>query len=92
MDERGRTAIVADYHTHPWRYSQMSFQDRWQSRQRYSFRVQMDAGCTVQMCVPHIGQDRPGEVYVRQERRWVLIGRVVDKVNGIIQPVPEASR
>ncbi|WP_233602348.1 hypothetical protein [Corallococcus sp. CA047B] len=92
VDERGRTEILADYHTHPWRYSQMSIQDRWQSRQRYSFRVQMDAACTVQMYIPNIGKERPGEVFVRQGGRWVLIGRVMDKVNGTILPVSEASR
>ncbi|RKH78454.1 hypothetical protein D7Y21_35695 [Corallococcus sp. AB045] len=92
VDERGRTAILADYHTHPWRYSPLSIQDRWKSRQRYSFRVQMDATCSVQMYIPYLEQERPGEVYMREGRRWVLIGRVMDKVNGIIQPVPEGSR
>ncbi|NOK32547.1 hypothetical protein D7W79_04385 [Corallococcus exercitus] len=92
VDERGRTAILADYHTHPWRYSPLSIQDRWKSRQRYSFRVQMDATCAVQMYIPYLEQGRPGEVYARQGRRWVLIGRVVDKASGIILPVPEGSR
>ncbi|MBU8897911.1 hypothetical protein DRW03_28580 [Corallococcus sp. H22C18031201] len=88
VDERGRTAILADYHTHPWRYSRMSLQDRWQSHQRYSFRIQMDPTCTVQMYIPHIGESRPGEVYVRQGHRWQLIGQVKDKMNGVILSVP----
>ncbi|WP_126935619.1 hypothetical protein [Corallococcus sp. AB018] len=39
-----------------------------------------------------VEQERPGEVYVRDGRRGVLTGRVMDKVNGVIQPVPEDSR
>ncbi|MBJ6765260.1 hypothetical protein JGU66_31230 [Myxococcaceae bacterium JPH2] len=91
MDERGRTATLADYHTHPWRNSRLSPWDRSESHQRYSFRIQMDPTCTVQMYVPHAGEARPGEVYERRGSKWVLIGHVVNKATGTIQSIPEAS-
>ncbi|MBZ4417362.1 hypothetical protein K8638_12760 [Myxococcus sp. RHST-1-4] len=89
-DNRGRVSVVGDYHTHPWRRSPMSEKDRWKARQRYSFRVQMDAACTVQMLIPHVHEDRPGEIYERRERRWVLIGHIYDKDSGTISPIKEA--
>ncbi|MBZ4423194.1 hypothetical protein [Myxococcus sp. RHSTA-1-4] len=39
--------------------------------------------------IPYIGESRPGEVYVREARRWRLIGRILpeDKPFGIVTAV-----
>jgi hypothetical protein len=90
QDDRGPVSVLADYHTHPWRYSPMSEKDRWKARQRYSFRVQMDAACTVQMLVPYLQESRPGELYERRQARWVLIGRIYNKDSGTVVRVEES--
>ncbi|ABF90489.1 putative lipoprotein [Myxococcus xanthus DK 1622] len=73
-DSRGRTVVLADYHSHSWANSRMSSADRRQSRQRFSIRIQFDTGCRVMKLVPYIGEARPGELFERRERKWVRIG------------------
>jgi hypothetical protein len=88
-DPRGETQVLADFHGHPWAYSRMSAGDRMSARQIYSLRIQFDTVCRVMKLVPYIGQQRPGEVYERRGKSWLLIGtiRLEDKAIGAITPV-----
>lgn len=73
-DSRGRTVVLADYHSHPWQYSPMSQADRRADRQRWSIRIQFDTSCHVMKLVPYLSESRPGEVYERQAKSWKLVG------------------
>jgi len=89
-DSRGPASVLSDYHSHPWFPSPMSPEDRSTKHQRWSIRVQFDAGCRVMKLVPYTDDSsRPGEVYLRHEKTWKLIGRVMpdDKPYGYITPV-----
>lgn len=60
------------------------FQNR---TQVWLIRIQFDVACTVMKYVPHKNTPRPGEVYVRRERRWRLVGLLEserDKELGIV--------
>ncbi len=46
---------------------------------------------TVMKLIPYINEDRPGEVYRREEKRWKRIGIIKpeDKADGFMTPVEE---
>nr|WP_225937177.1 hypothetical protein [Myxococcus sp. RHSTA-1-4] len=90
-DPRGRTVVLADYHSHPWADSRMSPEDRLEARQRFSIRIQFDTKCRVMKLVPYVGEMRPGELYERRDQRWALIGIIKPehKADGIITEVSE---
>jgi hypothetical protein len=53
----------------------MSPGDRIAATQIWSIRIQFDRACTVMKLIPHIDNaERPGEVYVRKEKNWKLVG------------------
>lgn len=90
VDSRGRTMTLADYHSHPWSPSPMSVFDFQNRTQVWLIRIQFDVACTVMKYVPHKNTPRPGEVYVRRERHWRLVGLLEserDKELGIVTPV-----
>ncbi len=90
VDERGRTVTLADYHSHPWSPSPLSVFDFQNRTQVWLIRIQFDAACTIMKYVPHKNTPRPGEVYLRRERRWQLVGLLEserDKELGIVTPV-----
>jgi hypothetical protein len=89
MDSRGHITIIADFHSHPWAASPMSQQDRRGPNQLWSIRIQFDTKCHVMKLVPYVEDDRPGELYERQNKTWKLIGliRPEDKATGIVTPV-----
>ncbi|HEX8440837.1 hypothetical protein [Archangium sp.] len=64
----------------------MSRQDRQAATQLWSIRIQFDTGCRVMKLVPHLYEDRPGEIYVRNGKSWKLIGLIKPehKEDGII--------
>ncbi len=75
LDSRGRTSILADFHSHPWSPSPMSDRDMRASTQLWSIRIQFDTTCHVLKYVPHSDEATwAGELYERQGRRWNLIG------------------
>lgn len=89
-DARGRPAVLGDFHSHPWSPSPMSPADRIAATQIWSIRIQFDRACTVMKLIPHLDSDeRPGEVYLRQEKRWKLVGiiRPEDKRYGLVTAV-----
>ncbi|RKG95110.1 hypothetical protein [Corallococcus carmarthensis] len=90
-DDRGLPSTLADFHSHPWFPSGMSQEDRWGQSQRWTLRIQFDAGCTVTKLVPYKGENRPGEVYLRRDKTWKLIGYIheADKDTGFITPVED---
>jgi hypothetical protein len=69
----------------------MSDEDLSTKNQRWIIRVQFDTRCTIQKLVPHVDEDRPGELFVRQGRQWRLIGRIQseDKGTGRVTAVDE---
>lgn len=91
MDARGRPTPWADYHSHPWAPSKLSQEDRRSSLQLYDIRIQFDTACTVMKLVPHRHEERPGEVFVRRGRTWVLTGYIhpADKQSGRVTSVTE---
>jgi hypothetical protein len=90
-DARGEIVPLGDYHSHPWSPSSMtgSTRDRLSATQLYSIRIQLDAGCNLQKLVPHLNEDRPGELYARRGKSWTLIGLIKpeDKARGFITRV-----
>ncbi|HYH98821.1 hypothetical protein [Hyalangium sp.] len=88
IDPRGQPVPEADYHNHPWPASGLSENDRQLRRQYWRFRVQFDSQCTIQKLVPNLGSSRPGEVYERRGKSWVLIGIIKpeDKPYGYVTP------
>jgi hypothetical protein len=88
-DPRGNPDPEADYHNHPWPGSRLSEQDQQSSRQYLQFRIQFDTRCTIQKLVPNLGSSRPGEVYERRGKSWVLIGIIKpeDKPYGYLTPI-----
>lgn len=90
-DPRGVAHIVADFHSHPWAHSRMSAADRMEARQLYSLRIQFDTTCRVMKLVPYIGAPRPGEVYERRDKSWVLLGIIKPehKATGTISPLAD---
>ncbi|MFP2924002.1 hypothetical protein ACLESO_02050 [Pyxidicoccus sp. 3LG] len=94
VDERGRTATLADYHSHPWAPSPMSVFDFQSKTQLWTIRIQFDSACTIMKYIPYLQASRPGEVYVRRENRWRMVGRLMtdqDKELGIVTAVDEAG-
>jgi hypothetical protein len=91
IDERGYTIPQADYHNHPWPTSGLSAKDRDPFRQLWQYRIQFDARCTVQKLVPNLDNPRPGEVYERRGKLWVLTGLIEpeDKPYGKVTPIDE---
>ncbi len=89
MDQRGHAITQLDYHGHPWRTSRMSDKDREGLRQIWPIRIQFDGRCTIQKFIPNPGSSRPGEVYERRGKTWVLIGLVnpEDKLSGHMTPI-----
>ena len=90
VDERGRPVVLGDFHSHPWSPSPMSPGDRIAATQIWSIRIQFDRACTVMKLIPHIDNaERPGEVYVRKEKNWKLVGiiRPQDKRYGLVTTV-----
>ena len=90
-DDRGKTSVLGDFHSHPWSPSSMSFEDRMTGTQIWSVRIQFDTTCHIQKFVPYEGKDRPGEVYERRDKEWKLVGLVKpeDKEYGIVTAVAE---
>ncbi|MCP3165977.1 hypothetical protein LZ199_24035 [Myxococcus sp. QH3KD-4-1] len=91
VDARDRPVVLADFHSHPWAPSPMSPTDRIAATQVWSIRIQFDNACTVMKLVPHLGSSLPGEVYVRREKQWNLVGiiRPADKRYGIVTAVDQ---
>jgi hypothetical protein len=89
IDQRGHAVTQLDYHGHPWRTSPMSDKDRQETRQIWPIRIQFDGRCTIQKFVPNLDNSRPGEVYERRGKAWVLIGLVKpeDKPSGHVTPI-----
>ncbi len=86
------TPILADFHSHPWFPSPLSQQDKMSANQLCFLKVQFDSACHVQKSVPYLGnKDKPGEVYSRRGKRWVLIGIIKpnNKAAGVVTPVSE---
>lgn len=90
-DDRGTVSILADFHSHPWFPSEMSQEDLWAKTQRWSLRIQFDSECTLTKLIPYKGERRPGEVYLRRDKAWKLIGYIHegDKDTGFVTPVGE---
>jgi proteasome lid subunit RPN8/RPN11 len=90
-DALGRAVPWADYHSHPWAPSEMTEDDRRANLQLFHIRIQFDAGCTVMKLIPYLSEDRPGEMYVRNGKQWVLTGYILpeDKRSGRLTPVDE---
>ncbi|RKH03879.1 hypothetical protein D7X74_35900 [Corallococcus sp. CA047B] len=90
-DDRGDVSILADFHSHPWFPSKMSREDRWAESQRWSLRIQFDSGCTLTKLIPYKGERRPGEVYLRRDKAWKLVGYIHegDKDMGFVTPVED---
>jgi hypothetical protein len=90
-DERGQATIQADYHSHPWGPSPMSDRDRRASTQIYFVRIQFDSRCQVMKLIPHLHEDIPGELFVRQGKDWKLVGHILpeDKTTGTVTSVEE---
>jgi hypothetical protein len=90
-DGRGSPDIRADFHIHPWNGSAISPDDLLSKNQLYSVRIQFDAGCRVFKYIPFLGQKRPGELYERRAKQWLLVGHVkaenkaTGKVTGVEQ-------
>jgi hypothetical protein len=92
VDARGLTSTLADYHSHPWAPSPLSLIDLKRDSQLWFIRIQFDRGCTVMKFLPYQHTSQPGEVYVRRQGRWVLVGRLesdLDKDLGIVTSVEE---
>jgi hypothetical protein len=89
QDDRGSPDIRADFHIHPWNGSPMSPEDLLTKNQLYSIRIQFDTGCRVLKYIPYLVEKRPGELYERQGKQWVLVGIVkpenkeIGKVTGV---------
>lgn len=94
VDGRGRTVPIADFHSHPWAPSPMSPKDRQGENQRWLIRIQFDTACHIQKLVPYVGEDRPGEIFAREDGRWRLVGyiKVEDKKTGRITTAEDDSR
>ncbi len=90
-DERGHATIQADYHGHPWGPSPMSDRDRRASTQIYFVRIQFDSRCQIMRLLPHLNEEGPGELFVRQGKEWKLIGHILpeDKATGTVTQVVE---
>ncbi len=89
-DSRGALKRDADYHGHPWP-SPMSEGDRARGNQWYLFRIQFDTRCRVQKLVPHVDDERPGELYERQGKSWKRVGTILpeDKSRGYVTPISQ---
>lgn len=88
-DMRGRPSVLADFHSHPFKHSPMSPQDKQERRQLWLIRIQFDTSCRTLKLVPNLDSERPGEIYERQDKKWVLIGIIKpeDKADGFMTPV-----
>lgn len=87
-DPHGPISIIADFHSHPWN-TPMSPRDRQAFTQRWSIRIQFDTKCHVMKLIPYLGEERPGELYERQDNHWQLIGIIKpeDKAAGTVTAV-----
>ena len=87
-DGRGSPEVLADYHSHPWPDSPPLDNDLSARTQRWSIRVQFDTTCRVYKYVPHLGETRSGEVFLRVGKTWRLqsIVRPDDRRDG--KPTP----
>lgn len=91
IDSRGHSSVLGDFHSHPWYPSPMSNVDKMEKTQIWSIRIQFDTQCHVQKFIPYTGEDRPSEVYERQDKAWRLVGIVKpeDKAYGIVTTVDD---
>lgn len=91
IDPRGVVSVHGDFHSHPWSRSPMSDRDMRTSTQLWSVRIQFDTKCRVMKLIPHLNEDRPGEVYERQGKSWKRVGIIkpADKAYGIVTAVDE---
>ncbi|AKQ66510.1 putative lipoprotein [Myxococcus hansupus] len=48
----------------------------------WSIRIQFDRACTITKLVPNLGSEQPGEVYLRQRKRWKLVGIIKNEDKG----------
>jgi proteasome lid subunit RPN8/RPN11 len=87
-DDRESPDVVADFHSHPWPDTPFSRGDLSSRQQRWSFRIQFDTTCRVYKYVPHMGEPRPGEVFLRVGKNWQpqSIVRTDDKRTGVATP------
>ena len=55
----------------------------------WSIRIQFDTRCRVMKLIPYLGAERPGEVFERRGKSWVLIGIIKpeDKASGNVTPL-----
>ncbi|WP_228560398.1 MULTISPECIES: hypothetical protein [Myxococcus] len=83
VDDRGRAIVLGDFHSHPWSPSSMSPTDRFAAMQIWSIRIQFDRACTITKLVPNLGSEQPGEVYLRQRKRWKLVGIIKHEDKGL---------
>jgi hypothetical protein len=86
------TPILGDYHSHPWFPSPFSRQDKLSNNQLWSIKIQFDSACHIQKLIPYLNEEnRPGELYSRRGKKWVLIGLIKpeNKSFGIVTPVDE---
>ena len=83
VDERSRAVVLGDFHSHPWSPSEMSPTDRFARTQIWSIRIQFDRACTITKLVPNLGSEQPGEVYLRQRKRWKLVGIIKHEDKGL---------
>jgi hypothetical protein len=90
-DQRGSPDREADFHGHPWGPSPMSDKDRRADTQIYFVRIQFDSRCQLMKLIPHAKDERPGELFVREDKEWRLVGRILpeDKATGTVTPVKE---
>jgi hypothetical protein len=57
----------------------MSPQDREAELQRFVIRIQFDTRCRITKLIPYVNESRPGEVYLRDGKQWVLVGLIRDE-------------
>ena len=79
-DERGNAHIKGDFHGHPWGPSPMSDKDRRPSNPIYFVRIQFDSRCQIMKLIPHLKEDRPGELFVRQGKNGSSSGISFPKI------------
>ncbi|WP_235685845.1 MULTISPECIES: hypothetical protein [Corallococcus] len=71
----------------------MSPEDTQADLQLFMIRIQLDTGCNIMKLVPNIDSPIPGEVYVRRDKKWFLVGSIrnEDKKSGRVTAVNDDS-
>jgi proteasome lid subunit RPN8/RPN11 len=87
-EQRAEPLVIADYHSHPWYRTTLSYGDMKAKNLRYSIRIQFQTSCRVLKYVPHLGEPVPGEVYERVGRTWKWKSIVPIDAKDMGEPVP----